>query len=118
AASLIGSALARGQQQVELQSSRQRLIAKNAVFDELLGESPAMLNLKDKIQRVANSNGCVLVRGESGSGKELVARAIHRASPRNHRPLLCVNCAAIPADLMESQLFGHKRGAFTGADKD
>ena len=118
ASSLIGSALARGQQQVELQSSRERLIAKNAVFDELLGESPAMLNLKDKIQRVANSNGCVLVRGESGSGKELVARAIHRASPRNHRPLLCVNCAAIPVDLMESQLFGHKRGAFTGADKD
>jgi Nif-specific regulatory protein len=60
----------------------------------------------------------VLVRGESGSGKELVARAVHRASARSDRPMLSVNCAAIPRDLMESQLFGHKRGSFTGADSD
>ena len=60
----------------------------------------------------------MLVRGESGSGKELVARAIHKASPRADRPMLCVNCAAIPRELMESQLFGHKAGAFTSADRD
>jgi Nif-specific regulatory protein len=59
-----------------------------------------------------------LVRGESGAGKELVARALHRNSSRAERPLLCVNCAAIPAELMESQLFGHKAGSFTGADRD
>jgi transcriptional regulator with PAS, ATPase and Fis domain len=77
-----------------------------------------MLDLKSKITRVSRASGCVLVRGESGAGKELVARAIHRASPRADRPLLSVNCAAIPPDLMESQLFGHRKGAFTGADAD
>ena len=77
-----------------------------------------MRDLKSKINRVAQAPGCVLVRGESGSGKELVARAIHRASPRADRPMVSVNCAAIPADLIESQLFGHKAGSFTGADRD
>lgn len=93
---------------------------KNAIADsgELIGESPPMLDLKSKIARVARASGCVLVRGESGAGKELVARALHRASPRADRPMLSVNCAAIPADLMESQLFGHKKGAFTSAEHD
>ena len=77
-----------------------------------------MRDLKNKINRLAKATGSVLVRGESGSGKELVARALHRASPRADRPMLSVNCAAIPRELMESQLFGHKAGAFTGADRD
>jgi transcriptional regulator with PAS, ATPase and Fis domain len=77
-----------------------------------------MLDLKAKINRLARATGCVLVRGESGSGKELVAQAIHRNSPRADRPMLSVNCAAIPTNIMESQLFGHKAGSFTGADHD
>jgi DNA-binding NtrC family response regulator len=77
-----------------------------------------MLELKSKISRLARATGCVLIRGESGSGKELIARAVHRASPRADRPMLSVNCAAIPIELMESQLFGHKAGAFTGANRD
>jgi Nif-specific regulatory protein len=94
------------------------LVAKTAAFDELMGDSKPMQELKSKITRVARATGSVLIRGESGAGKELVARAIHRHSPRADRPLLSVNCAAIPRELMESQLFGHRRGAFTGADSD
>ncbi len=101
-----------------LAAEHSRLVQKSATFDELLGESPKMLELKSKITRVAKATGCVLVRGESGAGKELVARAIHRTSPRANRPMLSVNCAAIPRDLMESQLFGHKKGSFTSADRD
>lgn len=101
-----------------LAAQHSRLVQKSAAFDEMLGESPRMLELKSKISRVARASGCVLVRGESGAGKELVARAIHRASPRATRPMLSVNCAAIPRELMESQLFGHKKGSFTSADRD
>ena len=67
---------------------------------------------------MARATGCVLITGESGTGKELIARALHQASSRADRPMLCVNCAAIPPDLMDSQLFGHKAGSFTGADRD
>ncbi len=115
---LMVRALASANRHTSLAAEHSRLVQKSATFDELLGESPSMLELKSKITRVAKASGCVLVRGESGSGKELVARAIHRASPRANRPMLSVNCAAIPRDLMESQLFGHKKGAFTSADRD
>lgn len=84
----------------------------------MIGESRPMRELKLRINRLARATGCVLIRGESGVGKELVARALHRASLRADRPMLSVNCAAIPDDLMESQLFGHKAGSFTGADRD
>lgn len=110
--------LARANRHTSLAAQHSRLVEKTATFDELLGESPKMLELKSKITRVAKASGCVLIRGESGAGKELVARAIQRVSPRSDRPMLSVNCAAIPRDLMESQLFGHKKGAFTSADRD
>ncbi|MDZ4851919.1 MAG: sigma 54-interacting transcriptional regulator [Pirellulaceae bacterium] len=118
AAKILSSSLARARTQEALQANHDRLIAKNADFDELLGESEPMKELKERIVRIARASGTVLIRGESGSGKELVARAIHREGQRAGRPMLSVNCAAIPSELMESQLFGHTKGAFTGADKD
>ena len=87
-------------------------------FSELIGKSESMRELKKRIARIAKASGCILVRGESGTGKELVARAIHRNSLRATKPMLSVNCAAIPHHLMDSQLFGHIKGAFTGADHD
>jgi Nif-specific regulatory protein len=89
-----------------------------ADFSDLIGQSESMRQLKKIIARIAKASGCILVRGESGTGKELVARAIHRNSLRSSKPMLSVNCAAIPEDLMDSQLFGHIKGAFTGADHD
>ncbi|REJ65485.1 MAG: FHA domain-containing protein [Planctomycetota bacterium] len=117
-ANILTSALARAREQSSLQADFQQLVAQSPGYDEMIGECPAMQELKARIERVAGATGCVLIRGESGTGKELVARAIHRASPRADRPMLSVNCAAIPADLMESQLFGHQAGSFTGADRD
>ncbi|MEM7452833.1 MAG: sigma 54-interacting transcriptional regulator [Planctomycetota bacterium] len=117
-ANIMVRSLANANKHTSLAAKHDRLVQKSAQSDELLGESKAMLELKSKIVRVAKASGCVLIRGESGAGKELVARAIHQSSPRRDRPMLSVNCAAIPRDLMESQLFGHKKGAFTSADRD
>jgi DNA-binding NtrC family response regulator len=93
------------------------LKAEAGYFDELVGDSAAMAQLRAQIVRAARSAASVLVTGERGTGKELVARAIHRASPRSRGPLEKLNCAAVPADLIESELFGHEAGAFTGATK-
>jgi transcriptional regulator with GAF, ATPase, and Fis domain len=82
---------------------------------EMIGESPVIRSLFAQLEKVAPTNGRVLISGESGTGKELVARAIHRLSPRADQPFIKVNCAAIPAELIESELFGYERGAFTGA---
>ncbi len=81
----------------------------------LVGTSPAMRKVLDTIAQVASASATVLLQGESGTGKELVARAIHRRSPRGGGPFVAINCAAIPVTLLESELFGHERGAFTGA---
>jgi len=85
---------------------------------QLLGDSPSMQELRDLIDRVARSQAPVHVSGESGTGKELVARLIHESGPRAKGPFIPVNCGAIPGELMESEFFGHKRGAFTGAVRD
>jgi two-component system response regulator AtoC len=85
------------------------------VTAELLGTSEKMREVHDLIGRVADTDVTVLIRGESGTGKELVARAIHASSPRRHRTFVKVNCAALPSELLESELFGFERGAFTGA---
>jgi two-component system nitrogen regulation response regulator NtrX len=96
---------------------------KNALLNRLrknialIGESPLMVSLKQMIARVATSNAWVLVTGENGTGKELVAQNIHYLSHRAGRPLVEVNCAAIPRDLIEAELFGYEKGAFTGADR-
>src|SRR5271165_2478293 len=84
----------------------------------LLGASPAMQNMRDMIARVARSQAPVHISGESGTGKELVAKLIHESGPRRDGPFVPVNCGAIPTELMESELFGHKRGSFTGAVSD
>jgi two-component system nitrogen regulation response regulator NtrX len=103
---------------LELRIARRERTALRAdlgLAGELVGESPAMRDLRALIARIAVTDSRILVSGESGTGKELVAAAIHGASPRRERPFVRVNCAAIPRDLVESEMFGHERGAFTGA---
>jgi formate hydrogenlyase transcriptional activator len=90
-------------------------IDKTSMFEEIVGASPALRTVLSRISKVAPSDSTVLVTGETGTGKELVARAIHRRSNRKSRAFVSVNCAAIPRDLIASELFGHERGAFTGA---
>lgn len=95
-----------------------RQVCERAAFESLVGKSIPMRNLYESIQTIARTKYTVLIRGQSGTGKELVARAIHSLSSRRNRPLVIVNCPAIPEHLLESELFGHRKGAFTGADSD
>jgi PAS domain S-box-containing protein len=101
-----------------LQARQERLeetLRRSQDFCGLIGDSPAMCGVVSAVERVASTDATVLVMGETGCGKELIARAVHDASPRRDRTLVTLNCAALPAELIESELFGHERGAFTGA---
>jgi two-component system response regulator PilR (NtrC family) len=87
-------------------------------FDNIIGSAPPMLRIYEMVKRVANTKSSVLITGESGTGKELIARAIHYNGPLKDKPFVTVNCGAIPENLMESEMFGHKKGSFTGAIAD
>jgi DNA-binding NtrC family response regulator len=100
----------------ELDHLRSELKAKSQ-YEKLIGDSPGMLQIKAVIEQVADSELTVLIRGESGTGKEIVARMLHNLSSRKSGPFAKVNCAAIPRELLEAELFGHEKGAFTGAHK-
>src|SRR5258705_1657937 len=102
---------------LRLENQALRTMAELNAPRPLVGGSGVMNDVRATIERVAKSNGTVLVCGESGTGKEIVARAIHLASDRKERPILAVNCAALSETLLESELFGHEKGAFTGADR-
>ncbi len=93
-------------------------VSEREPFADFVGQSPPMRRLYDGIQALAGTDYTVLIRGESGTGKELVARALHELSPRSSRRMVTVNCPAIPEHLLESELFGHKKGAFTGAEQN
>ncbi len=110
AVSLVKRALQHAHEQQNLAAP-----AELAPTPEIIGEAPAMQEVFRAIGRLSHSNITVLINGESGTGKELVAHALHRHSPRAHSPFIALNMAAIPKDLMESELFGHEKGAFTGA---
>ena len=133
-AQVFGNALTRRDAERELQTSlaevqnlKRRLLAESRYlekeiaetgrFEEIIGESQTVKAILNQVEQVAPTDATILILGETGTGKELIARTVHRSSTRNNRPLVKVNCATLPATLIESELFGHERGAFTGAVK-
>jgi DNA-binding NtrC family response regulator len=114
---LLGKAAARIDEQAEHQQLRERLRGQYG-FTNVLGQSQAMTELLELVESVARSDANILIQGENGTGKELIANAIHYNSHRAGGPFVKINCASIPKDLIESELFGHKKGAFTGATSD
>ena len=114
---ILQRALEKKQTQHEVQVLRRRLAQMGDESSGLIGASPPMRRVLELVQKVAPSKASVVITGQSGTGKEMVARAIHKLSDRRDKPFIGINCSAIPASLMESELFGHERGAFTGADQ-
>ena len=107
------------QKNLERQNARLRAqLAERSALDRLIGSSEAMLAVRERIEQVAPTPATVLIQGPSGTGKELVARALHALSPRSGKPFVAVHCAALAPSLLESELFGHVKGAFTGATED
>ncbi len=113
---VVEKALEVNELQQEVQGLRREVRGQYGL-DQIVGRDPKMLEICEMIKRVAQSKSSVLIEGESGTGKELIARAIHYLSPRAKRPFIKVNCAAISETLLESELFGHEKGAFTGAER-
>jgi DNA-binding NtrC family response regulator len=103
---------------IEENSSLKRQLQQGSSFDNFIGNSEAVVQLKAFARKIAATDSTVLIRGESGTGKDLIARAIHNQSPRSNGPFITINCGALPETLLESELFGYKKGAFTGAIKD
>jgi transcriptional regulator with GAF, ATPase, and Fis domain len=124
----LAAAIANARAMEEIESLKRRLeqeneylreeVQQSAAFGDLIGQAPALQAVARQIELVAPTNSAILILGESGTGKEVVAREIHRHSRRSERPLIKVNCAAIPRELYESEFFGHAKGAFTGALRD
>ena len=112
----ITSVLERSQLQREVKNSKLELEARDT-YDNFIGDSESMHKVRSIVEQVADSELTVLIRGESGTGKEIVARLLHQLSGRKNKPFVKVNCAAIPRDLLEAELFGYEKGAFTGAHK-
>src|SRR5687767_9800877 len=114
---LIGKAVERKRQADEIRELRGRLSSKTS-YEGVIGGARSMQNIYEIIENVADSEANILILGESGTGKEVIANAIHYKSPRSNKPFVKVNCSALPKDLIESQLFGHIKGSFTGANAD
>ena len=102
---------------LQCKSDLKKLRAAKYSIDNIIGSTPAMLAVKEALYRISQTNSTILISGETGTGKELFSHAVHQLSPRNHQPLVTVNCAAIPAELFKSELFGYVEGSFTGARK-
>ena len=117
----VSNALAYGQisvldEQVQIENRLlQEKIVQSSIYKEMIGASTCLQKVLAAVERVAPTDATVLITGETGTGKELVARAIHRRSRRSAQALIKVNCAALPSELVASELFGHEKGAFTGA---
>jgi len=111
---IVEKALQKRQLEIENRALKE-ILAESEAYGDLIGKSPKISKIKELIKQIAPTDSTVLITGESGTGKEIAAKALHKISPRKNKPFIAINCAAIPENLLESELFGHERGAFTGA---